>query len=75
MPAYSPDLNRIENIWNLLKNPLNLGNPRPKGKAEVRVTVLEEWDQITETKMLKFVDSMSERIQAVIAANGEHSRW
>lgn len=61
-PPYSPDLNPIENLCNLLKNRLNLRNPRPKGKAEVKAAVLEEWDHITEENIQKFVNSMPERI-------------
>lgn len=78
--AYHPwyglrTLNPIENIWNLLKNRLNASIPRPTGKAEVRAAVLEEWNHITEENIQKFVDSMPEHIQAVIAANGGHTRW
>lgn len=75
-PPSSPDLNPIENIWNILKNRLNARNPRPKGKEEVKRALLEEWEfNIKECDILKFVDSIPERIQAVIDANGGHTRW
>lgn len=50
------------------------GNPRPKGRVEVRAAVLYECDRINEEDIQKFVDSMPERIQAVLAANGGHTR-
>lgn len=71
----SPDFNPIENIWNLLKTRLNARSPRPKGKEQVRIAVLEEWERISEKDISKFVDSMPQRIQTVIANHGEHTRW
>jgi len=37
--------------------------------------VQEAWDQIDPNQILDYVDSMPDRIQAVIAANGGHTRW
>lgn len=74
-PASSPDLNPIENVWNLLKNRLNQRTPRPKGVVEMKEAIIEEWDRITEAEILEFVDSIPERIEAVIAASGGHTRW
>lgn len=36
---------------------------------------MEEWERISEEDILKFVDSMPQRIQAVIANHGGHTRW
>lgn len=71
----SPDFNPIENICRLLKTRLNARNPRPKGKEEVRSAILDEWEQISEEEILKFVDIMPQRIHAFIAAEGGHTRW
>jgi hypothetical protein len=40
-----------------------------------RQAAKEEWDQITEEEISRLVDSMPERIEAVIAASGGHTRW
>ncbi|KAH0603170.1 uncharacterized protein H6S33_008174 [Morchella sextelata] len=74
-PACSPDLNPIENIWNLLKNRINMRSPHPKGVDEMRVAITDEWNRITEDELLECIDTMPERIAAVIEADGGHTRW
>lgn len=74
-PPSSPDLNPIENIWELLKDKLDERVPRPKGTDQMRVAILEEWERITTTDLLKHIDSMPARMAAVITANGGHTRW
>ena len=39
------------------------------------IAIQEEWDQLTEERILAFVNTMPDRIQAVIATNGGHTRW
>lgn len=74
-PPCSPDLNPIENVWNLLKHNLNSRSPRPDGKAEMARAIEEEWGNIAPEDILGFIDSMPARIEAVIAANGGHTKW
>lgn len=71
-PPSSPDLNSMEYMWNLLKNRLNHRSPRPSSVEEMGEAIKEEWDKIGENELLEFVDSMPERIEAIIAANGGH---
>lgn len=63
----------IENIWNLHKNHPYPRNSRPKGKNQVKIAVLKEGEKITDEDLQKFVDSMSERVQAVTIANRGHT--
>lgn len=71
----SPDLNPIENIWNLLKNRLQAREPRPQEIEEIKKAVVEEWNAIIIEEIRKYVDSMPKRIQEVISSNGGHTRW
>ena len=74
-PPILPDLNPIENVWHSLKGILEARRPRIRGKQEMRTAVLEAWDQLDPNQILEYVDSMPDRIQAVLAANGGHTRW
>ena len=69
----SPDLNPIENVWHILKNMLNKHRPRPTTKEQMNRAIVEEWERVSEVELLELVDSMPQRIEAVIAANGNHT--
>ena len=75
MAPLLPNLNLIENVWGVLKDRLDARRPRVSGKEEMMIAIQEEWDHITEERILAFVNTMPQRIQAVIAANGGHTRW
>ena len=74
-PPASPDLNPIENVWNLLKDRIEARRPRVHGMDQMGIAVREEWDQIAGADILHFIGSMPQRIEAVIAVNGGHTRW
>ena len=74
-PSNSPDLNPIENLWNVLKTRLQARNPRPRTLPDVKQAVIEEWDSITADEIDKYVDSMPEHIQAVVDNHEGHTRW
>ncbi len=62
------NLNPIEQIWGELVNKL------------VRSIVLwlelqKAWDNISVEVLRKYIDTMSERCAAVIAAKGEHTKY
>lgn len=72
-PANSPDLNPIENIWCLLKH--RIGRHFPTTKETVMAAIRLEWSQLTSSDISRACQSMRERCQAVIDANGGHTRW
>ena len=74
-PAQSPDLNPIENVWNLLKTRMNKQNPRPTTEEDVRAAIIREWDDVSVQYIRSLVDSMPIRLAAVRAAGGGHTRW
>lgn len=74
-PGNSPDLNPIENLWELLKREISRENITNKRQLIERL--IEVWhrnDTITQN-CLKCIQSMPRRIQAVIAAKGGVTKY
>ena len=73
-PGNSPDLNPIENLWNWMKDQL-------QEKKVTSVPALQEevkrlWCMGTPVELLKKLsDSMPRRLQAVIDAGGEMTKY
>lgn len=74
-PATSPDLNPIESVWHLLKEILRRRRPRPRNGEEWKQAIREASAEIPNEQIRRLVGSMPERIEAVIAAEGGHTRW
>jgi len=78
-PPNSPDLNPIENTWALLKRALRKRfsrlERRPHSAAELFQAAKEEWDLIPQEKVDGWIERMPERLQAVLDANGSHTKW
>jgi transposase len=67
-PAYSPDLNPIENLWPLLKAMVE--NHHPKNENDLMEAIKTEWKLIDPKKCRNIVNSMPKRCKAVIANSG-----
>lgn len=75
-PAFSPDLNPIEAVWNEMKNYLSLHYPDKKATYDVlRRRVREAWDQISPEFLHGLILSMQDRCKAVIEAQGGHTPY
>ena len=74
-PAQSPDLNPIEHLWEHLKHQLQQYDTPPKGVHELWDRVVEEWNEIPPEVCQRLIESMPRRIQAVIRANGGHTKY
>ncbi|SPO27489.1 related to transposase [Ustilago trichophora] len=73
-PAQSPDLNPIEHLWGMLKRRLGQSTLSPKGQQELAERVAQEWDKITVAECQRLIESMPQRLQAVIRAKGGHTK-
>jgi transposase len=75
----SPDLNPIENVWMPLKRQLgkyfSTVELRPHSEAELFAAAREEWAQIPQDVIDMLIDSMPERLQAVLDADGGSTKW
>ena len=75
-PAYSPDLNPIENMWHFVKCELAKYDEPPKGMLELWERVQHIWNnKINKDMCLRYINSMPERIQAVIKAKGGETKY
>ncbi|GFV73258.1 uncharacterized protein TNCV_317781 [Trichonephila clavipes] len=57
-PAYSPDLNPIEHVWNMLGRQIAACQPPPTCLAELRRALLGEWSNIPQDQIDNWILSM-----------------
>ena len=74
-PAQSPDLNPIEHLWANLKRRLNQYDHPPTGMLELWERIEDEWNKIDKETCLKLVESMPNRIKAVLKSKGKWTRY
>lgn len=76
-PLYSPDLNPIEPCWNWMKDYIQLhyGHIQQPSRQTLYSWVKEAWDALPVEYCIQQLLSMHERCQAVIDANGGHTRF
>lgn len=72
-PAQSPDLNRIEHLWDVVEREIRKFPISNKNQLKTRIT--EAWGIISENVTNNLVDSMPRRCQAVIAAKGGPTKY
>ena len=67
-PAYSPDLNPIENIWSWLK--LKVSGDMPKNIAELKTSIRKWWKTITPDMLRPYIEGMESRFIDVVSKKG-----
>lgn len=72
-PAYSPDLNPIENVWGEMKRRLQFC--RPRNAVELQKCVENIWNNLSEEYITNLLKSMPNRVLAVIAKKGEATKY
>ena len=72
-PSQSPDLNPIEHLWEELDRQLK--GRKPSNKHELFNQLKQCWSNIQLDVVIKLVDSMPRRCQAVIDANGFATKY
>ena len=74
-PASSPDLNPIEPVWHELKKALRALPHPPTSVDELCHTVRQAWDLLPISEIDKYVNTMQDRVDAISAAKGGHTRF
>ena len=74
-PHCPPDLNPLEHGWDQLKRRLQACARQPRDLPELRVAVVEEWNELPQNNFNRLVRSMRRRCQAVIDARGGNTRY
>lgn len=74
-PPQSPDLNPIEHLWDVLKRKLNAHPEQPKSMHELWERIESDWESITKDECMHLIESMPERIEAVLKAKGGVTKY
>ena len=74
-PPYSPDLNPIEAVWNIMKDWIQENYGERMTYPRLRIAVRQAWDAVGKERLDHLIDEMHDRCQAVIDAKGMHTKY
>lgn len=74
-PAVSPDLNPIEHVWHYVSRKINAKEVAANSLAQLAQWVVQEWNAMPQQYVDNLIHSMPRRVDAVIRANGGHTRY
>ncbi|GBM80682.1 hypothetical protein AVEN_137209-1 [Araneus ventricosus] len=74
-PAYSPDLNPIEHVWDMLGRRIAARQLPPTCLPELRRAFLDEWCNIPQDQIDNLILRMPRRCKACIASSGRHTPY
>ncbi|GFX84708.1 transposable element Tc3 transposase [Trichonephila clavipes] len=73
--AYSPDLNPIEHVWDMLVRRIAARQPPPTCLPELRRALLDEWCNIPQDQIDNLILSIARRFKAFIASSGRRTPY
>ncbi|GFV44718.1 transposable element Tcb2 transposase [Trichonephila clavipes] len=74
-PAYSPDLNPKEHVWDMLVRQIAVFQPPPTCLPELWRALLDEWCNIPQAQIDNLILRMPRRCKACIASLGRHTPY
>uniref|UniRef100_A0A3B1JRE4 Transposase Tc1-like domain-containing protein n=1 Tax=Astyanax mexicanus TaxID=7994 RepID=A0A3B1JRE4_ASTMX len=69
-PTDSPDLNPMKTMWDVLEQQVQSAAAPPGNLQELKDLLMKSWCQIPQNTFRGLVESMPQRVEAVLAANG-----
>ncbi|GFT02367.1 transposable element Tcb1 transposase [Trichonephila clavipes] len=72
---YSPDLNPIEHVWDMLGRGVAARQPPPTCLPELRRALLDEWCNIPQDQTDNLILSMPKQCKACFASSGRHTLY
>ncbi|GFT15425.1 transposable element Tcb2 transposase [Trichonephila clavipes] len=74
-PAYSPDLNPIEHVWDRLGRRI-AAQPRPSATVrDLEIALLAEWNSFPQRLIDNHIATMANKCAAVLAVRGDHTPY
>ncbi|CAH2208874.1 jg26775 [Pararge aegeria aegeria] len=74
-PTRSPDMNPIEQVWDLLRRKVKTRIPAPANVGELRIAVVQEWRRLSQETIDNIILSMPRRVETLIRARGGNKRY
>ncbi len=74
-PPQSPDLNPIEHLWDVVEREICIMDVQPTNLQQLRDAIMSIWTKISEECFQHLVESMPQRIKAVLKAKGGPTQY
>ncbi|KAG3178837.1 hypothetical protein PC128_g16207 [Phytophthora cactorum] len=73
--ALSLDLNPIENVWGMLVRDIYCGGKQYTTVEELKIAIRRAWGRLKLQKLQNLLDSMPDRVGAVLEGNGKKKKY
>ncbi|GFW28554.1 transposable element Tcb2 transposase [Trichonephila clavipes] len=74
-PAYTPDLNLIEHVWDALGRTIAARLHHPENTQQLKPMLIEEWTILPQEMLHQLVLSMRRLCEGTIAVRGRHEPY
>lgn len=71
-PAYSPDLNPIEHVWDMLGRRVAARITPPRSLSELPKALLEEWENLSQELINSLILGLNQRCHVCLSVKGGH---
>lgn len=74
-PAYSPDINPVENVWGLIVKEIYKRNFRPNNSDELWEVIHECWEELNPNIIANLINSIPDRLVQIVEKNGHMTKY